>query len=171
MPPIAPSTYYEAKAREADDSRLPARGSRDAQWRKRIRRVWEENSPVYGVHKVRRQLRREGFAVARRTVARLMRELGLCCVVRGRRVKTTTRVATLPSPADGVNRLLRATRPNALWVADITCVATRAGSSTLHSSSAPLRCASWAGGSRTRYARIPRSTPSSNRRGSGRCLR
>ena len=77
---------------------------------------------MYGVHKVRRQLRREGFAVARRTVARLMRELGLCCVVRGRRVKTTTRVATLPSPADGVNRLLRATRPNALWVADITCV-------------------------------------------------
>ena len=118
--PIAPSTYYEAKAREADSSRLPARAGRDAQLREHIRRVWEENFRVYGVRKVWRQLRREGFAVARCTVARLMRELGLRGVVRGRRVKTTTPVATLVSPADRVNRVFRATRPNALWVADIT---------------------------------------------------
>ena len=89
--------------------------------------MWEENFRVYGVRKVWRQLRREGFAVARCTVARLMRELGLHGVVRGRRVKTTTPVATLPSPADRVNRLFRATRPNALWVADITHSATWAG--------------------------------------------
>jgi len=107
--PIAPSTYDEIKAREADSSRGPARVGRDAQWREPIRRVWEANFRVYGVRKVWRPLRREGFAVARCTVARLMRELGLSGVVRGRRVKTTIPVAT---------------RPNALWVADLPLVAT-----------------------------------------------
>ena len=125
--PIAPSTYYEIKAREADSSRLPARAGRDAQLREQIRRVWEENFRVYGVRKVWRQLRREGLAVARCTVARLMRELGLRGVVRGRSVKTTTPVAKLVSPADRVNRVFRVTRPNALWVADITHVATWTG--------------------------------------------
>ena len=90
-------------------------------------RLWEQNFRVYGVRKVWRQLRREGVVVARCTVARLMRELGLRGVVRGRRVKTTTPVATLPSVADRVNRVFRATRPNALWLADITFVATWAG--------------------------------------------
>ena len=83
---------------------------------------------MYGVRKVWRQLRREGVAVARCTVARLMRELGLRGVVRGRRVKTTTPVATAPVPgAPGLNRVFRAPRPNALWVADLTFVATCAG--------------------------------------------
>ena len=91
--PIAPSTYYEVKAREADSRRWPPRAGRDAQLREHIRRVWKENFGVYGVRKVWRQLRREGFAVARCTVARLMRTLGLRGVVRGRRVKTTTPVA------------------------------------------------------------------------------
>ena len=125
--PIAPSTYSEVKAREADRSRWPARAGRDARLREHIRRVWEENFRVYGVRKVWRQLRREGFAVVRCTVARLMRELGLSGVVRGRRVKTTIPVATRPSPADRVNRVFQATRPNALWVADLTFVATWAG--------------------------------------------
>ena len=82
---------------------------------------------MYGVRKVWRQLRREGVVVARCTVARLMRERGLRGVVRGRRVKTTTPVATLSCPTDRVNRVFRATRPNALWLADITFVSTWAG--------------------------------------------
>ena len=125
--PIAPSTYYESKARAADRSRLPARAHRDAQLREHIARVWEENYRVYGVRKVWRQLRREDLVVARCTVARLMRELGLRGVVRGSPVKTTTRVATLGCPADRVHRVFQAPRPNALWLADLTYVATWAG--------------------------------------------
>ena len=123
--PIAPSTYYENKAREVDRRRMPARARRDEQRREHIGRVWEENFRVYGVRKVWRQLHREGIVVARCTVARLMRELGLRGVVRGRRVKTTTPVAKLACPADRVNRAFRAPRPNALWVADLTYVATQ----------------------------------------------
>ena len=125
--PIAPSTYYESKARNADRSRLPARTHRDARLREHIVRVWEENYRVYGVRKVWRQLRREGVTVARCTVARLMRELGLRGVVRGSRVKTTTPAATLACPADRVNRVFQAPRPNALWLADLTYVATWTG--------------------------------------------
>jgi putative transposase len=87
--PIAPSTYYEHKAREANPSRVSTRAQRDAVLRREIRRVWDENFEVYGVRKVWKQLRREGFAVARCTVARLMRELGLQGAVRGKRFKTT----------------------------------------------------------------------------------
>ena len=66
--PIAPATYYEAKAREADPARLPPRAVRDAELRGEIQRVWDENFEVYGVRKVWRQLTREGFDVARCTV-------------------------------------------------------------------------------------------------------
>ena len=125
--PIAPSTYYERHAREGDDDRCAPRERRDRQLRDEVRRVWEENFRVYGVRKVWRQLRREGIVVARCTAARLMRELGLRGVVRGRWVKTTTAVATLACPADRVNRMFRATRPNALSLADLTYVATWAG--------------------------------------------
>ena len=86
--------------------------SRDAELRAHIERVWEENYRVYGVRKVWRQLHREGIAVARCTVARLMRDLDLRGVVRGRRVRTTTPVATLPCPVDRVNRVFDAPRPN-----------------------------------------------------------
>ena len=89
--------------------------------------MWEENFRVYGVRKVWRQLRREGIVAARCTVGRLMRELGLRGVVRGRRVKTTTPVAKAACPADRVNRVFRARRPNAMWLADLTYVATWAG--------------------------------------------
>jgi len=75
--PIAPSTYFEHKARERDPSRLSARAQRDAVLREDIRRVWEENFRVYGVRKVWRQLGREGIEVARCTVERLMRDMGL----------------------------------------------------------------------------------------------
>lgn len=125
--PIAPSTYYEHKAREADSGRLPPRARRDTELRTEIRRVWEENFRVYGVRKVWRQLKREGIAVARCTVARLMRELGLRGAVRGRRVKTTVAAPATPSAADRVNRDFNVRRPNALWVADLTYVATWAG--------------------------------------------
>ena len=131
--PIAPSTYYEGKARETDHRRLPARARRDGELREQIRRVWKENFGVYGVRKVWRQLDREGVVAARCTVARLSdyvcfaRELGLRGVVRGRRVKTTPPVATLPCPADRVNRVFQVPRPNALWLADLTYVATWVG--------------------------------------------
>ncbi len=75
--PIAPSTYYEAKAREADPGRLPSRAKRDAELREHIRRVWDENRRVYGARKVWLQLLREGLCVARCGVERLMREMGL----------------------------------------------------------------------------------------------
>ena len=125
--PIAPSTYYECKAREADPTREPPRKRRDAQLRVEIRRVWEENFRVYGERKVWRQLNREGIAVARCTVARLMRALGIRGVGRGRRVKTTTPSQSLPRPADRVKRDFQASRPNALWVSDLTYVATWRG--------------------------------------------
>jgi len=125
--PIAPSTYYEQKARQADPTRLPARAQHDARLTDEIRRVWEENFQLYGVRKVWRQLRREGVEIARCTVARLMRQMGLRGAVRGRRFKTTIPDASSCRPADLVERNFKVSRPNALWVADLTCVATWRG--------------------------------------------
>ena len=125
--PIAPSTYYESKAREADPRRLPPRAKRDAILRDHIRRLWHENFQVYGVRKVWRQLLREGIPVARCTVERLMREIGLQGAVRGRKFKTTIPDNTAVHPADLVDRDFTATRPNQLWVADLTYVATWGG--------------------------------------------
>ena len=125
--PIAPSTYHAHAARRADPGKLPARARRDITLRTEIRRVYEENFRVYGVRKVWRQLLREGIAVARCTVARLMRTMGLQGVVRGKRVRTTISNAAAPCPLDRVNRQFKAPRPNALWVSDFTYVATWAG--------------------------------------------
>jgi transposase InsO family protein len=126
--PIAPSTYYEQKAREADPSRLPARVVRDTQLREQIERVWKENFGVYGVRKVWRQLKREEIDVARCTVERLMRQMGLRGAIRGRKYKRTTiSDEAAPRPADLVQRDFMADRPNRLWVADLTYVATWAG--------------------------------------------
>ena len=125
--PIAPSTYYECKAREADPSRLPPRARRGIELSGEIRRVYDENFCVYGARKVWRQLNREQIAVARCTVARLMRSLGLKGAVRGRSCQTTISDDAADRPADLVNRQFTATRPNQLWVADITFVATWAG--------------------------------------------
>jgi putative transposase len=88
--PIAPSTFYEHKVREADPKRLPPRVKRDAYLRVEILRVWNENFCVYGARKVWRQLRREDIFVARCTVERLMRDMGLSGAVRGKKFKTTT---------------------------------------------------------------------------------
>jgi transposase InsO family protein len=126
--PIAPSTYYEQKVREADPSKLPQRAIRDAELRERIERVWKENFGVYGARKVWRQLIREGVDVARCTVERLMREMGLQGALRGRKYKATTIVdEAADRPADLVQRDFSAGRPNQLWVADLSYVATWAG--------------------------------------------
>ena len=125
--PIAPSTYYEHRARIVDPDRRPRRALRDAALKPQIQRVWDENFRVYGVRKVWRQLNREGIYLARCTVARLMRDLRLRGVVRGRRVKTTVPDEALDRPADRVNRAFRVSRPNALWVADLSYVATWRG--------------------------------------------
>lgn len=125
--PIAPSTYYEQKSRQADPSRLPPRVQRDAQLTGSIRRVWDENFRVYGARKVWRQLRREGIPAARCTVERLMRREGLCGVVRGRRKRTTIPADIAERPLDRVQRQFVASRPNELWIADFTYVATWAG--------------------------------------------
>ena len=102
--PIAPSTYYEHKAREMDPERLPPRVQRDRELSDEIRRVWDENFQVYGARKVWRQLKREQFAVARCTVERLMRVLGLQGAVRGRSCRTTISDDTADRPADLVQR-------------------------------------------------------------------
>jgi transposase InsO family protein len=125
--PIAPSTYYAHKMRQADPSKRAPRERRDAELCDRIRRVWEENFRVYGVRKVCRQRRREGLDVARCTVERLMRTLGLQGAVRGCKARTTIPDDAAARPADLVNRTFVAERPNALWVADLTYVATRRG--------------------------------------------
>jgi transposase InsO family protein len=125
--PIAPSTYHAHAARRADPTTAPPRVRRDAELRRHIRRVWEENFQVYGVRKVWRQLGREGIAVARCTVARLMREMGLEGAVRGRTKRTTVSDKATPCPRDHVNREFWAERPNKLWVADFTYVATWTG--------------------------------------------
>jgi len=125
--PIAPSHYYGVKARQADPGRLPPRLRRDQALMPQIRRVHEENFGVYGARKVWRQLGREDVEVARCTVGRLMRSLRLHGVLRGRRCRTTVADDGAARPLDGVNRQFIATRPNQLWVADFTYVATWAG--------------------------------------------
>ena len=124
---IAPSTYYAHKARQADPSRLSPRALRDTELRVAIERVWKDNFGVYGARKVWRQLLREGIHVARCTVERLMRLMGLRGVVRGRRVRTTIPEDLAERPADLVQRRFQADRPNQLWVADLTYVVTWTG--------------------------------------------
>ena len=121
---ITPSTFYQWEARRRDPSLLPGRAKRDARLRVEIDRVWRADRQVYGVRKVWRQLNREGFRVARCTVQRLMSAKGLQGVVRGRRFKTTQPDEAAARPADLVDRNFTATRPNQLWVADLTYVAT-----------------------------------------------
>ncbi len=124
---IAPSTYHAHDARRRRPDTAPPRVQRDAALRVEIRRVFDQNFQVYGVRKVWRQLVREGEDVARCTVARLMRGMGLQGVIRGRRVRTTISDKAAPCPLDRVNRQFRAPRPNVLWVSDFTYVATWAG--------------------------------------------
>ena len=116
--PIAPSTYYDHVARRRDPARLSARAKRDMALKLEVRRVFEENFRVYGVRKAWRQLQREGFDVARCTVERLMREMGLQGVIRGKPIRTTVSDKAAPCPLDKVNRQFHAPAPNRLWVSD-----------------------------------------------------
>lgn len=125
--PIAPSTYYAHAAISRDPDLASDRAKRDTSLRPEVQRIWDENFKVYGVRKVWRQLRREGFDVARCTVERLMRQLGIQGVIRGKPVKTTVSDKAVPCPRDKVNRQFRAPAPNMLWVSDFTYVSTWAG--------------------------------------------
>lgn len=125
--PIAPSTYHEHVVQRRDPSRLSGRAQRDEALKPEVMRVFAENFSVYGVRKVWRQMQREGFDVARCTVQRLMRELGLQGVIRGKPVRTTISDKAAPCPLDHVNRQFHAPAPNRLWVSDFTYVATWAG--------------------------------------------
>jgi hypothetical protein len=109
--PIAPSTYHAHAARRTDPSKLPARARSDAALRVEIRRVFEANFQVYGVRKVWRQLGREGIVVARCTVARLMRTMGLQGAVRGKKVRTTIQDPAAARPLDRVNRPVQGPPP------------------------------------------------------------
>ena len=125
--PIAPSTYHAHAARRADPGKASARARRDAGLRIEIRRVFEANFGVYGVRKIWRQLDRESISIARCTVTRLMRQMGLRGVVRGKEARTTIPDKAMQCPADRVNRQFQVARPNLLWLADFTYVATWQG--------------------------------------------
>jgi len=125
--PIAPSTYYLHAARRAKPELRSARAQRDEALSLQIRRVWDEHFQAYGARKVWRQLQREGLTVARCTVERLMRKMGLKGIVRGKTLKTTISDTDAACPLDRVNRQFSAERPNALWVADFTYVKTWQG--------------------------------------------
>jgi transposase InsO family protein len=126
--PIAPSTYFLRKAQQQAPTTRSARAQRDDELRAAIQRVWDEHDQAYGPRKVWKQLQRDGHRVARCTVERVMRDLGLRGVTRGRAwVITTHADAAGDRPADLVDRRFTATRPNQLWVADFTYVATWRG--------------------------------------------
>jgi transposase InsO family protein len=124
--PIAPSTYYEHARRRRDPGHRSDRAKRDDELRVDVRRVWDESfGGVYGADKVWRELVQKGTDVARCTVERLMRDMGLRGAVRGRAFTRTTKPdESAARPLDLVRREFRASRPNQLWVADLTYVAT-----------------------------------------------
>ena len=124
---IAPSGYRQHAARRRNPSLLPTRAQRDIDLLPQIKRVWQANLQVYGADKVWRQMNREGIAVARCTVERLMGQQGLAGVRRGKTVRTTIPDKALPCPLDRVNRQFNADRPNQLWVSDFTYVSTWQG--------------------------------------------
>ncbi len=123
---IAPSTYYRYQDHYQHPEKRSQRNRRDDLLKQEIQRVYDENYSVYGVRNVWRQLQREGFSVARCTIARLMKRMGLTGVLRGKKVRTT--VSRKAGAAhDRVNRQFVAERPDQLWVADFTYVSTWQG--------------------------------------------
>ena len=155
-----PASYYAARQRP-----LSARRVRDEALKVKLRHAHGEHFGVYGVRKLWRQLQREGIPVARCTVARLMRELGLAGVVRGKVKRTTVSDESAPRPADLVDRNFHVPAPNRLWVADLTYVRTCRASPTSPSSSTPTHAASSAGRSHARCAPSSRWTPWNRRSG------
>lgn len=124
---IALSAYWKHAARQRNPELRTARAKRDAQLLPEIQRVWDFNQQVYGAKKVWLQLNREGMQVARCTVARLMKHMGLVGTVRGKVVRTTIPDKKAVCPSDRVNRQFKADRPNQLWVSDFTYVSTWQG--------------------------------------------
>lgn len=124
---FAPSTYYDRRAIMLDPDRASARAKSDAAMSVKIDATWDANRKLYGARKIWHVLRRQGEDVARCTVERLMRRLGIRGVVRGKKVITTNPDTSLPCPDDKVNRLFMADRPNKLWVSDFTYVPTWSG--------------------------------------------
>ncbi|MBI3778277.1 MAG: IS3 family transposase [Gammaproteobacteria bacterium] len=124
---VAPSAYRRHAARQRNPELRSARAKRDEMLIPHIERVWEANLQVYGADKVWKQLNREGVPVARCTVERLMRCLGLQGARRGKTVRTTVPDRSVPCPLDRVNRHFKADRPNQLWVSDFTYVSTWQG--------------------------------------------
>jgi transposase InsO family protein len=125
--PIAPATYYRHKAWKADPDSRPARQKTDEYFSAEVSRVWKANYEVYGAKKVWRQLLRDGIAVGRCTIERLMKAMGLQGAVRGKTKRTTISSDQDHRPLDLVQRNFTAIRPNQLWVADFTYVATWTG--------------------------------------------
>ena len=125
--PIAPSTFYEQLARRRDPDLRPAREKQDEQPKPEIERIWKENRRAYGAYKIWRQSHREGLPIARCTIERLMRDLGISGVTRGKKFKTTIPDDAADRPSDLVNREFVADRPNRLWVADLTYISTWRG--------------------------------------------
>ena len=124
---VAPSAYRRHAARQRNPELRSARAKRDELLMPHIERVWQANMQVYGAEKVWKQMNREDIAVARCTVERLMRRLGLEGIRRGKSVRTTTPDTSAPCPLDRVNREFQADRPNQLWVSDFTYVSTWQG--------------------------------------------
>jgi transposase InsO family protein len=124
---VAPSAYRRHAARQRNPELRSARAKRDERLVPHIERVWETNLRVYGADKVWKQMNREDIVVARCTVERLMRRLGLQGARRGKTVRTTVPDASTPCPLDRVNRQFQAERPNQLWVSDFTYVSTWQG--------------------------------------------
>jgi len=120
--PIAPSTYHQAVAR--DPSKACLRRQRDAALAPKIKAAWEASGQRYGAMKVWYEMAENNVAVARCTVVRLMKEMGIQGVIRGKGKKTTYRDPALACPEDKVNRAFKAPAPNILWVADFTYVRT-----------------------------------------------
>lgn len=125
--PIAPSTYHDHAAKRRDPERMSARAKQDEVRKIEVKRVFDQNFGVYGVRKVWWQLQREGCRVARCTVERLMRQMGLQGAIRGKPVRTTISDKAVPCPLDHVNRQFHAPAPNRLWLSDFTYVATWSG--------------------------------------------
>ena len=124
---VAPSGYRRYAACQRNPALRSVRAQRDDRLVPQIERVWQSNLQVYGADKVWHQLNREGIDVARCTVERLMKRLGLAGVRRGKVVRTTIPDKAVPCPLDRVNRQFRADRPNQLWVSDFTYVSTWQG--------------------------------------------
>ena len=124
---IAQSTYYERRAIAQDPDRASARAKSDVDLCVKINAAWEDNRNLYGARKIWHVLRRDNQEIARCTVERLMRSLGIKGVVRGKKVVTTNPDTSQPCPDDKVNRFFKADRPNQLWVSDFTYVPTWSG--------------------------------------------